>query len=171
MQIFELKDHQLIPTIECYTFPELKVLIDRDKTKEKTKAFKEIGFVFHMCDPDSNFYNYPPSVKEEEIKKSYLQDSKFKQDKEIKAAIVAYKEAKETAKQRMLNMWTEKMDEITDYIKELPVDDDSIKLLMEAASKVGNIISTIDKIEDSLEKGKVKEDKRRGKSETSIFEE
>src|ERR1035437_960220 len=170
MKIFKLKDHQLIPTEECYSFPELKVLIDRDKSANKTKAFNGIGFVFHMCDPISNFFNYPSGIKEQEIIKSFIQDSKFKQDKEIKNAIIAYKKSIETAKQRMLNMWTDKMDEITDYIKRLPVDEDTIKLLMEAATKVGNIISTIDKLEISLEKGKDKEDKVRGNNTLSFLE-
>ena len=170
MKIFEIKNHQLIPTEECYTFPELKVLIDRDKSKDKIKGFKDVGFVFHMCDPKSSFFNYPHTVKEKEIIKSYIQDPKFKQDKEIKAAIIAYKKSIQTSKHRMLEVWNNKLDDISDYVKDLDVDENSFKELMDAAGKIGKIVETIDKLEQSMEKGKEKQE-RRGNQTNSLLEE
>ena len=48
--MFELIDNKVVIPPSSLTIPEMKAIWDRDKKKDKTTAFMELCYVFHMSD-------------------------------------------------------------------------------------------------------------------------
>ena len=56
--IFDVINNVPIITPEAlYSISEFRVLWDRDKTKDKSKAQKEFAYIYHMADPKSIYAN------------------------------------------------------------------------------------------------------------------
>ena len=55
MKLFEYTNYKLKISDEALTLKVFKDLHDRDKTKDKEIAFKELAFIYHMCDIKSDF--------------------------------------------------------------------------------------------------------------------
>lgn len=171
MKIFDLKDNNLIIEPQVLTVPEFHALWKRDKNKNKDNAFKDLGYVYHLCDFNSPYAGYPAYIKEETIKIDLYKDKNYKIDSHIKLAVDKYKELHSTSKQRFVEAVKGKLDEITKFITETPVDEDTLKAILEIINNVGKTVATYDKIEDAVNKDTEKSNtKVRGDKKPGMFE-
>lgn len=98
MRLVKIENYEVVVDPMIFTLLPFKKLYDRDKTKEKTNVFKEVGFIYHYADLKSDF-NIITDEKEkvEEIKKRVGLSDKWKIDNDIQQAIDLYKERTITA--------------------------------------------------------------------------
>lgn len=182
MNLFEVKDWELTVKEEVYGLLPFKKLIDRDKTKDKQIALKELLFIYFYCDIKSD-YNYLMSdkEKEKEIKKDIGLPSKWKIDKDIENAIELYKEKSQTVIQKLYSQSLKSVSEIGNYLentKELLEErDDRGKPVLDI-SKITTAVQRVPKLMSDLKaayKEVVKEiedteNKRKGSQSFNIFE-
>ena len=105
MQLFELdSNYQLLINPTAYMLIPLKAVWDRDKTKDKEVAKKELAFIYFTIDYKSDFQNEPePEQRETEvIKHVFGNSSKWKPDKIVKEAQEFYKERQKTFSLKLL---------------------------------------------------------------------
>jgi len=92
MRLFELnKDYTLEIAPEAFGYPEFSELYKRDKTKGKSKAIKEMLFVYHSCDLRSNYLN----VADEDERRTQIAEEielpeNWKPDEKVQAAMDLY---------------------------------------------------------------------------------
>lgn len=131
MKLVEFKDYELTVPEEVWGLQAFKKLLDRDKTKDKVNATKEMLFIFHVSDIRSDF-NHILNEEEriEEVKKEVGLKKSWKKDKLVEEAINLYKKLSTTVVEQL-------------YINSL-----------RAASDVGNYLSnTKDLLEERDVKG------------------
>ena len=91
VELFELKDGKLIIEPSRLIVPVFKQLYDRDKSKDKTQAFKEFSYIYFLLDFKSPYAGYPNDKKEEAIKKDLFKNNKWEPDSLVTEAIIKYK--------------------------------------------------------------------------------
>lgn len=92
MKLFKYKDYTLTISDEAYALKLLKGLVDRDRTKEKTKSMKELAYIYFMYDPRSDFsFEINDKDRDERVKMSLGIDPDWSPDKQVEEAIELYK--------------------------------------------------------------------------------
>lgn len=91
MKLFEMKDWSLRVSDEAWALLPFKKLLDRDKTKNKDVAFKEMMFIYFFADIKSDYMILTSEEERiKEIKKDIGLPEKWSLDADIKAAIDFY---------------------------------------------------------------------------------
>jgi hypothetical protein len=81
-------------------------------------------------------------------------DSLYTPTQEVIDAISKYKELQETPLQRLLQSAKNKVDDIATYMESTSIDDDNIKIILDAFSKISATISNFDKLQQAVQKEK-----------------
>lgn len=171
MDIFELKDNQVIIKTAALTIPEFKKIWDGDKSKAKNEAFKEFAYIYHCVNYNSPYSNFPEDKKEESIINDIINDKKWKPSKETKEAKEKYIAITQTSKQRLLESAKYKIDEIAKYLKDTPLDENSSKSILEIFKSISTTVKNFDEIENAVKKeSEQNSTRRRGGNSTALFE-
>lgn len=92
MAIVEYKDYNIVLAPEALLLKPLSVLYRRDRTLGKAKALQEIGYIYFMYDPRSDYRK--GIVDEDERREQILRDLGFppswKPDNDVRKAIDCY---------------------------------------------------------------------------------
>jgi len=104
VKIFELNNNIVTFAPQALLLEPFKVLWNRDKSKGKAYCKDELAYIWYMEDVRSDFYDI---MDEDERRKEVLKfltelSSTYKPDKEVKAAIVNYKNLSEGTSSRVL---------------------------------------------------------------------
>lgn len=132
-------------TEEAWGISAFKKLLDRDKTKEKEKAIKDMLYVYHFCDIRSDFAIYTDKEKVDILKAELNLDSKWTHDKHIEEAVRVYRKYSETTIQRLYKQALKAANDVGDYLE-------GTDLLLNERDNNGRIVTDIAKITGSLEK-------------------
>lgn len=144
MKLFKIKNWQVQVEEEVWTLQPFKVLLDRDKTKDKEIAMKEMAFIYHFSDVKSDYvYIGDKDDRESEIKKDIGLPKKWKADSKIKAAIDFYIERSVTPSERLYKAGVKSANDIATYLNNTGV------LLAERDEK-GKPVNTINSITGAL---------------------
>lgn len=160
MKIFELVQNNVIVSAENLTIPAFTTIWNRDKSKDKKQAFKEFTYIYHKSDYNSPYSNFPEDKKEEMIKADILGDKDYKASKEVIEAVEKYKQLQETPLQRLLQAVKNKVDDIATYLEATTIDDENIKIVLDAFGKISTTVSNFDKLQQAVEKEKEQSNSR-----------
>lgn len=104
MKLFIYKDYNLKISDEAYALRPFKRLVDRDRTKDKTKSMKEIAYIYFMYDPRSDFsFEIIEADRDLRVKDSIGLDADWRPDKQVQEAIDLYKYLTTTSSSLLLN--------------------------------------------------------------------
>ena len=143
MKLFEMKDWQLIISEEAWGLLPFKALLDRDKTKNKTRANAEMLFVWFFCDIKSNYLLMDKETRTAELKKDLLGlPPKWELDAKVQAAIDFYSKF-ETVVERLYKQSLRAAYEVGNYL-------DSTKELLTERDVAGKVITKMTDITRGL---------------------
>lgn len=123
MYKFTFRQDKIVLDYKFYLFKEFVDIWKHDKTKSKNKANSMLHFVFLMADitEDNPLRDAPPEKREEEAKfRAFKRKDKKFSDKELEllsAAIDKYAYLNTSPDERMLQVFDEKIKEITDLLE------------------------------------------------------
>ncbi len=93
MKLFEYKNYKLEVADEVLTLKEFAELHDRDKAKNKSNAFNEFAYIYHMCDIKSDFLIInDEETRSYEVKIRVGLPEDWQPDSKVLAAMDLYKE-------------------------------------------------------------------------------
>ena len=176
--LFDIKGGHIVLNAESLAIPIFNKIWKRDKSKSKDKATREISYIFFMCDFNSPYMAYPSNKRREIILKDFMKDEKWKEDKDIEEAKIRYVEFQETHTMRLMKAARGASDKLANYFETIDFlkTDDNGKPLYNAKDvainleKVGNIVDSLDKLENRIKK-EIKTDSRvRGGGDIGLYE-
>lgn len=140
MALLTLKNYNLIIAPEALTIKPLGVLWKRDRTVNKDRALKELGYLYHMYNPASDYRLNNPD--EEERKAEVIRDEGIPplwlEDRDMKNAIEYYKNspAVDTAELQVLDTFLTVLKKASDFCMEFSFDDqeDPVRAMKDIAS-------------------------------------
>lgn len=177
-EIFDLKEGKVVINPNKLAVPIFKDIYERDKSKDKEKAFKELSYIYFLVDFKSPYDSYPDNIKEETIKRDIMKNSKWVPDELIVEAIKKYEEFQETPILRLIKSSKLSCDKLSDYFKNVDFTDtdDTGKLIYTAKdvvanlSSVGKVAESLDKLEELSKKQLKKDTKIRGGGIVGAYE-
>lgn len=159
--LFELKNNQVVIQPEAFPIPEFKILWDRDKSKGKDQAYKELCYVYYFTDFKSPYNSYPEAEREKIIIKDFMRDEKWQPDSTILDAVLKYQKFQDSPSMRMLKASRAAQEKLTKYMETGECDVD-VKELMTVLSNIGKSIESVDKVEEKVKKELSSNEKIRG---------
>ena len=95
MKLFRYEGYKLHISEEAFVLKPFKELWNSDKTKNKDKALQELGYVYFMCDPRSDYqYIVDEEDRSKAIKEGEGIEPKWKPDNKVIEAMKFYKQFK-----------------------------------------------------------------------------
>lgn len=158
---FELDSNQnVVVNPDLYTISIFKKILDRDKSKDKSKAIMDLSFIFWMCDFRSYIADITDLIqREKEVITLVDQSGKYKPDKLVEEAMIQYRKDLPIS---LLFLEDVKVavNELRKYFREvnLQEEDDKGKLkhdankVMANITKTGELLSTLEKHEEKVKK-------------------
>jgi len=137
------KDGVLTISPEAYSLLPFKAIWDRDKSKDKEIALKELSLVYFYCDVKSIYLITPEEDRITEIAKDIGLGSKWKKTKEIDDAIKFYKEKSRSIIIELYEASVQSANHVSEYLK------NTDSLLAERTDK-GSPVTTVSQITAAL---------------------
>ena len=130
MKLFKYEGYRIVISEEALLLKPFKKIWDRDKTKNKEKAYMELGFIYFYCDPRSD-YQYLTDEEErlKAIKEGESIPDKWSPDNIVREAMNFYNGFKPTSAllledtRNMVNGYRAKLREITKDMSNLEIKD------------------------------------------------
>jgi hypothetical protein len=135
--------------------PEFKKIWDRDTSKNKDKATKELAYIYFVGDYKSE-YNIYGIEKRTMVCKEVMEDPGYVSDDEMEKAIKKYMILQETSSMRYLRSIRDTVDSIIKFNDALKFDSDkdaktyNPSLATKALKDVGSIVEDLEKWEKKV---------------------
>jgi hypothetical protein len=175
MKLFTLRDWNLEISEEAYAITVFKNIVDADKGKDKEVAMKELAFIYFMADTKSDYeYILNKHEREIEIKKDVGLPTTWKKSKLIDNAIEYYKDHSKTVSSVILQNSLYIANTISNMLrKATEVEELSIAEIEKVAkglSQMPNIVSSLQKLEQTVLKEQSEKSDRVGSQDKAMFE-
>lgn len=164
MSLFQLKNNTVQIDPSLIPIPEFQQLWERDTSRTKSQAYKELAYVYFKADYKSPYLAYPEDQRSKQIAKDFMKDEKWKEDSLVKEAVKKYQQFQETPSTRMLQAARKAQERVIKYFETGKCDVD-IKELMGVLDKIGKAVESIDKIEEKVKKETSNAERIRGGGE------
>ena len=169
MKLFDIENGQVVLNPTSLWLPEFKKLWDRDKSKNKVKAAREISYIVFLYDYRSPYQAYPEIERADRIINDYFQEEPdWKPDEFVKAAIKRFEEFQDSAALRLLRATKLALESINEFFKTAGPED--IDKIVKNAKELGNLVQSLDKLEQQVQKEQLEKNSIRGGMEVGLFE-
>ena len=161
MNLFDLKDRNVVVSPEALLVPEFKALWERDKSKTKAKAMSELSYVYFVCDYKSPYRSsFTINNLEAMVSKDFMKDEKYNPDIKVCTAIDKYKELQRTPSMLLLDASLQTVHNLTDYLQNIDLTerDKHDKPVYKPSDvtnslkSIGGIVESLSKVRESVEK-------------------
>jgi hypothetical protein len=178
MKLFELTNNYPIISTEALLIPAFKKIWDRDKTKGKDVATKELAYIYFTNDYKSIYASFPQEIKIEEVNK-HLFGKEYTPDPLVKEAIEVFNRLQDTFNMRFLISAKGAAEKTMKYFDNIDYDERDIKgnfvykvkEITQALKDCAGVLETLDKLIEKVSKEqKLKDSKVRGGGEPGFFE-
>jgi hypothetical protein len=171
MGLFDYKDYKVVISPDAAAIPPFRKIWERDKSKEKHKATQELSYIYFVYDFKSPYNIYPEEDRKIKVNTDFIKDPDWTPDPEVLVAIDEYKEFQRTYSMRFLESARGLADKLSTYFDEVDFNatDESGKPIYSAKDavsnlkQVGDVIESLDKVEEKVKKEIDSKAKVRGK--------
>lgn len=177
LQLFKFENYKLIVEPEALLLKPFKKIWTRDRSYNKETAMAELGFIYFMSDPRSDYqYLTNPDDREAAIKEGEGLPKKWKPDTVIKEAITFYETFKPTpallledTRLAIDKLRTALRDiDLTQTIRGKPVH--SISTIIAAIKQVPALVEELNKAEKAVNSQILEDSRMRGQGEKTLLE-
>lgn len=178
MKLFKYEGYKVVISEEAFALKVFRQIWNRDRSINKDKAIMELGYVYFMIDPRSD-YQY--LVDEEERSKAIIEGeglpNNWKPDKIVTEAMQFYSRFKPTAALLLedTRVAVEKLRKLLRDINLQDTDDKgrplyTLNTITATIKQVPSLAKDLDEAERALSSEMRNEGKMRGQGEKTIFE-
>ena len=158
--IFDYANYKVVLHPDSVVIPPFIDLWNRDKSKSKTKATKELSYVYFVCDFKSPYSIYSEEHRPAKVKEDFMKDPEWKPDEMVLAAIEKYNKFQETYTMKFLKSArgaTEKLQKYFDEVDFAMLDEKGRPIykatdVVRNLKEVGNVIESLNQVEEKVRK-------------------
>jgi len=176
-KLFDIDRNKIVPNPDVLAIPAMKKIWNRDKSKTKDKAMREIAYVVFLCDFHSPYKDLRISEKEKIIIEDTFKADKWEPDDIIKDAIEVYKKLQVTPSMRLLTASRNSVEKLSDYFDQInfkEIDNFGKPIysaieLTRNLKEVGNVVKSLTNLDKQV-KLELEEQSVRGGNKIGYFE-
>ena len=154
--LIEIVNNTLSIKPEALVVREFKFIWDRDKSKTKDKALRDLAYIYHSTDYQSIYRNYHPDVREGKIRLDIYGDREHKTDSAVEAAQAKYKDLQTTLSMQLLDDAEFGLDKLRNYFRNVDFDEDdegkSAKNFISNVKQLGDLVKGMKLLREEVEK-------------------
>lgn len=178
IKLFRYEGFRVLISEEALTLKPFKLIWNRDRSSSKDKALQELGYIYFLCDPRSDYqYILDPEERGRAIIEGVGMDSKWKPDKLVKEAIVFYNSFK-SASALLLEDTMVAIDKIRKFLRDVDLEalDDrgkpihTINSITSTIKMIPALIRELKEAENTLKKEVMENSRMRGSGEKSLMD-
>ena len=178
MKLLKYEGYNLTFEPEILTLKVFKRLFMRDKTKDKSRFLQELGYIYFMLDPRSDYMYITDNEERSKaiIEGEGLPDT-WKVDSDLQDAMDYYKSFRPTSALLLedTRIAVDKLREALRSINLTDVDDKgrpiyTLNTIVSTIKQVPSLVKDLDDAERAIAKEIVQNDKIRGSAEKSMYE-
>lgn len=178
MKLFKYEGYNLTISEEAIVLKPFKTIWDRDKSKNKEKAIQELGYIYFMEDPRSDYLTYiDEESRREQIKVGEGLPDSWKPDAKLEEARKFYASFKSEAALLAEDIRAA-ITNLRMYLRTIDlnaVDDRgkpiyTLNTYTAAIAQVPKLIVSLDEAEKTIARDIIASDKVRGSAEKAMFE-
>lgn len=166
--LIELSNNNLSIQPEALLIKEFKTLWDRDKSKGKDKALKDLAYIYYSTDFQSIYRNYHPDTRDSKIKLDIYNDREYSVDLAIVEAQNKYKELQTTLSMELLSDAEIGIDKLRIYFQNVDFAADeegkAAKIFIANVKQLGELVKGLKLLREEVEKELVDQMQLRGGS-------
>lgn len=168
-KLFDIDRGHVIMNPTVLWIPEFKAVWDRDDSEGKAIASKEVSYIVFMHGFNSPYDAYSERDREKKILNDYFKDMKgWKPDKVVKAAEKKYLELQDSIALRLLRTSKKALEKVEMFFEE--ADPEHIDKIVKNAKELGNLIQSLNKLEEQVRKERHEANSARGGQGIGLFE-
>lgn len=178
LKLFKYEGYKVVISEEAFALKPFRQIWQRDRTINKDKAIMELGFIYFLCDPRSD-YQYLTDEKErkEAIKEGEGLPPKWEPDKIVQEAMTFYESFKPTAA-LLLEDTRFAVDKLRKLLREInltQVDDKgkpvyTLNTITATIKQIPALVKELDEAEKAINSEMKDGGRMRGQGEKTIFE-
>lgn len=178
MKLFRFEGYQLTISDEAYLLKPFKTIWKRDRTRDKEIAQQELGYIYFMEDPRSDYLVHVDlDERDKQVRLGLGIKDSWKPDKVVKDAQEFYRSFKSDGA-LLLDDMRVMVQKLRDQLKEMNLEktDDKGKPIYtldsytKTITDLGKLIRVIDETEKNIARDIIQSDKVRGSLEKSVME-
>ena len=178
MKLFKYEGYKLHISEEAFVLKPFKEIWNRDKTKNKDKALQELGYIYFMSDPRSDYqYIIDEEERANTIKEGEGIDPKWKPDNKVIEAMKFYKTFKPVSALLLedTRIAVDKLRQLLRNIDLTEVDDKgkpiyTLNTITATIKQVPSLVKDLDEAEKTIAREIMQDESIRGSQEKSMFE-
>jgi hypothetical protein len=178
MKLFKYEGYKITISEEALTLVPFKKIWQRDKSNKKERAISELGFIYFMMDPRSDYqYITDEKLRKESIKEGEGLPDKWEPDKLVIEAMNFYDRFKPTSA-LLLEDTRFAINKLRTLLREIDLNalDDkgkpiyTLNTITSTIKQIPSLVKDLDEAEKAIAKEIGQNDKVRGAQEKSIYE-
>lgn len=178
LKLFKYEGYKVIISEEAFTLKVFNTIWKRDKSKHKETAMMELGYIYHFCDPRSDYqYITDDTQRDLAIREGEGIPKKWKVDKELKEAMEYYNSFKPTAA-LLLEDTRIAVDKLREMLREIDLkelDDHgkpvyTLNTITATIKQIPQLVKDLDEAEKALNTEMKQGGRMRGGNEKTIME-
>lgn len=178
MKLLKYEGYNLTFEPELLTLKVFKQLHSRDRTKDKSRFLQELGYIYFMEDPRSDYqYITNPEERTRAIIEGEGLPKTWKVDALLQEAIDYYKTFKPTSALLLEDTRTA-VDKLREQLRDIDLSakDDkgkpiyTLNVVVSTIKQVPSLVRDLDEAEKAISKELIQSDKIRGSVEKSMYE-
>lgn len=180
MKLFDIKGEEVILNAQTLGIPPFKAIYERDKSKGKKVAFREISYITFLCDntTDNRYRGYSEQERDQVLRRDFIKEDGWEPDELVKEGIKKFIELQKTPTSKLYESALSGANKLAGYFQNIDFDtlDDegkpihSAKELAQNLAAVGNIVKSLKQLEAVVRQEQQDATTARGGSEISEFE-
>lgn len=178
MKLFKYEGYKIVISEEAFALTPFKKIWNRDKTKSKDRAIAELGFIYFMIDPRSDYqYIIDEEARKEAIKEGEGLQSNWEPDSLVLEAMEFYKQFKPISS-LLLEDTRVAVDKLRTLLRDIDlgaVDDKgkpiyTLNTITSTIKQIPSLVKDLNEAEEAIAKEIVSNNKVRGSQEKSMYE-
>jgi hypothetical protein len=146
MNLFEIINNNVEFSPQALAIKPFKVIWEKDKSKDKSRAIQELSFVYYMSDERSDYqFLLDEEQREQEIRKDLDIDDKWVREQYINDAIAYYVRVSTTTSTLLLASTRNVIQKISNFLDTVDMDERDLRT-NKPIHDIGKITASVEKI-------------------------
>jgi hypothetical protein len=169
-KIFDLVDNKVIIKPESLKIDPFSEIWEKDRSKNKEKATKDITYIWFYSDFDSPYFEYESSERTALIIDQVLQDKEYKPSPLVLKAIERYQELNTSPSMRLLESAYSAIFKMQDYFNNVDFSEDDVDKVSKSIINMPKMIQAINEAKILCKKDQTTNERVRGNASLNMFE-
>lgn len=171
MKLIEFDGMEFNIADEALLVRPIRQLFEKDKSKKKEEFWKQISYLWFMCDPRSNYmYLVNEQERSKEVKKQEGLGEDWEPSELLKDAMNIYRSQTITTSAILLEGMRKGIDKLSAFLGETSFSEKTVASMTSALKQIPELAKALSDAEHALAKDFATDDKARGTASKAVGE-